>query len=55
MSRFEWIELDNVGREIAHAQSRLDAARASKNHGLTRLLEGEIAERAERALGSSPT
>jgi hypothetical protein len=48
MSRFEWMELDNVSREIAHAQSRLDAARASKNHGLTRLLEREIAERAER-------
>ena len=48
MSRFEWMELDNVSREIAHAQSRLDAARGSKNHGLTRLLEREIAERAER-------
>ena len=48
MSRFEWMELDNVSREIAHAQSRLDAARTSKNHGLTRLLEREIAERAER-------
>ena len=48
MSRFEWMELDNVSREIAHAQSRLDAARATKNHGLTRLLEGKIAEKAER-------
>ena len=47
MSRFEWMELDNVSREIAHAQSRLDAARATKNHGLTRLLEGKIAEKAE--------
>ena len=48
MSKFEWMELETLSNEIAHSQSRLDAARASKNHGLVRLLEREIAETAER-------
>ena len=48
MSKFEWMELETLSNEIAHAQSRLDAARAAKNHGLIRLLEQEIAETTER-------
>jgi len=31
MSKFEWMELETISNEIAHAQSRLDAARATKN------------------------
>ena len=48
MSKFEWMELETLSNEIAHAQSRLDAARASQNHGMVRLLEGEIADAAKR-------
>ena len=48
MSRFEWMELETLSNEIAHAQSRLDAARATQNHGMIRLLEGEIADAAKR-------
>ena len=48
MSKFEWMELETLSNEIAHAQSRLDAARASQNHGMVRLLEGEIADAATR-------
>jgi len=44
MSKFEWIELETLSNEIAHAQARLDAARATKNLGLTQLLEREIAD-----------
>jgi hypothetical protein len=48
MSKFEWMELETLSNEIAHSQSRLDAARTTKNHGLVRLLQREIAETAER-------
>jgi hypothetical protein len=48
MSKFEWMELETLSNEIAHSQSRLDAARATKNHGLVTLLQREIAEAAER-------
>src|SRR5215471_6034082 len=44
MSKFEWMELETLSNEIAHAQSRLDAARATKNLGLAQLLEREIAD-----------
>ena len=44
MSKFEWMELETLSNEIAHSQSRLDAARKTKNLGLTQLLEGEIAD-----------
>ena len=44
MSKFEWMELETLSTEITHAQSRLDAARATKNLGLVQLLEGEIGE-----------
>jgi len=48
MSKFEWMELETASNEVAHLQSRLDAARATKNHGMVRLLEREIAEATER-------
>jgi hypothetical protein len=48
MSKFEWMKLETLSNEIAHSQSRLDAARATKNHGLVKLLQREIAETAER-------
>src|SRR6185369_4090191 len=44
MSKFEWMELETLSTEINHAQSRLDAARATKNLGLVQLLESEIGE-----------
>jgi hypothetical protein len=48
MSKFEWMELETLSSEIARLQSRLDAASATKNYGLIRLLRREIAEMAER-------
>jgi hypothetical protein len=48
MSKFDWMELETLSNEIAHAQSRLDAARATKNLGLVQLLEREIADAAKR-------
>ncbi|MBV8893323.1 MAG: hypothetical protein JO266_15355 [Acidobacteria bacterium] len=48
MSKFEWMELETISNEIAHAQSRLDAARATKNLGLVQLLEREIADATKR-------
>jgi class 3 adenylate cyclase len=44
MSKFEWMELETLSNEIAHSQSRLDAARNTKNLGLAQLLEREIAD-----------
>jgi len=48
MSKFEWMELETLSNEIAHTQSRLDAARTTKNLGLVHLLEREIADAAKR-------
>ena len=48
MSKFEWMELETLGNEIAHSQKRLDAARSTQNHGLARLLQQEITEAEER-------
>lgn len=48
MSKFEWMELETISNEIAHAQSRLDASRGTKNLGLVQLLESEIADAAKR-------
>jgi hypothetical protein len=48
MSKFEWMELETLSSEIAHSQSRLDAARRTKNHGLVNLLQREVAEARER-------
>lgn len=48
MSKFEWMELETLSNEITHAQSRLDAARATKNLGLVQLLEREITDAATR-------
>src|SRR5215472_9893537 len=44
MSKFEWVELETLSNKIAHAQVRLDAARATRNLGLAQLLESEIAD-----------
>ena len=48
MSKLGWVELETLSTEIAHLQSRIDAARASRNYGTVRLLEREMAEVAER-------
>jgi len=48
MSKFEWIELETLSNELAHLQSRLDAARVTKNMGLVQLLERDIADAAKR-------
>jgi len=40
----DWTELENLSGEIADSQSRLEAARATQNHGLVRLLERQISE-----------
>jgi hypothetical protein len=48
MSKFEWIELETLSAEVAHLQSRIDAARVTKNYGLVQLLEREIAAATER-------
>jgi|GEM_PF-2285630 len=48
MSKLDWMELETLSNEIAHAQSRLDAARATKNLGLVQLLEREIADASKR-------
>ena len=41
MSKFEWVELETLSTEVAHVQSRINAARANKNYGMVRLLERE--------------
>jgi len=48
MGSFEWMELDTLTRQIEHSQSRLDAAKATKNLGLVQLLQKEIAGATER-------
>src|ERR1051326_78948 len=48
MSKLAWVELETLSTEVAHVQSRIDAARASKNYGTIRLLEREMAEVSER-------
>ena len=48
MSKFEWVELETFSAEVAQLQSRIDAARVTKNYGLVQLLEREIVVREER-------
>jgi len=48
MSKLAWVELETLSTEVAHLQSRIDAARASKNYGKIRLLEREMSEVSER-------
>lgn len=43
-SKFDWMELETLSGEIAHAQRRLEAARASADHGLARIIQHEITE-----------
>jgi hypothetical protein len=44
MALTDWTELEHLSGEIADSQSRLEAARATQNHGLARLLERQISE-----------
>ena len=44
MSTFDWVELETLSTEFAHLQSRLDAARDTRNLGLVQLLERELAD-----------
>lgn len=44
MSKSQWMELETLSNEIAHTQSRLDAARASNHLGLVQILERELAD-----------
>jgi hypothetical protein len=48
MSKFEWVELETLSAEVARLQSRIDAARLTKNYGLVQLLEREIGVATER-------
>jgi hypothetical protein len=48
MSKLGWVELETLSTEVTHLQSRIDAARGSKNYGMVRLLEREMAEVSER-------
>src|SRR5690349_9745130 len=48
MSKFEWMELETLSSEITQTQTRLDAARATKNLGLVQLLERELADALKR-------
>ncbi len=50
MSSFEWMELQTLTSEITAQRSRLVAARAKKDHRLTRVLEEEIAAAEERRM-----
>ncbi len=43
MSTFDWVELETLSTEVAHLQSRLDAARDTRNLGLVQLLKRELA------------
>ena len=44
MSKYDWMELETLSGQVAHAQKRLDAARTNGNQGAVRLIEQEIAE-----------
>ena len=48
MTKLGWVELETLSTEAAHLQSRIEAARASRNHGKVRLLEREMTELTER-------
>jgi len=48
MSRFEWVELETLSAEVTHLQSRIGAARGTKNYGLVQLLERDLAAALER-------
>ncbi len=48
MGSSDWFELETLSDEIAHSRSRLAAARKTKNHGLVKLLQREIAEAEQR-------
>lgn len=55
---FEWIELEALSGKISGLEGRITAARSSKNYGLVRVLEEQIAgarERRDRLLNSITT
>jgi hypothetical protein len=43
MSKFEWVELESLSAAVTHLQSRIEAARGTKNYGLVQLLEKDLA------------
>lgn len=48
MSKFDWVELESLSTAVTHLQSRVEAARATKNYGLVQLLEKDLAAAIER-------
>src|SRR5437764_12822615 len=48
MASSEWVELENLSREIADTPGRLDAAKSVESLDLADLLEREIADVEER-------
>jgi hypothetical protein len=48
MSKFEWVQLETLSAEVTHLQSRIAAARGTKNYGLVQLLETDLAAAMER-------
>ena len=48
MNSFEWLELDNVSREVAGLEDHVSATRKTGNHGLLKLLEHQLHESEKR-------
>src|SRR5262249_56008795 len=48
MASSEWMELENLSREISDSQGRLEAAKSVESFELAAVLEREIAEMEER-------
>jgi hypothetical protein len=48
MNSFEWLELDNLSREVAGLEDHVCAARKTGNHGLLKLLEHQLHETDKR-------
>ena len=48
MNSFEWLELDNLSREVAGLEDHLCAARKTGNYGLVKLLEHQLHESEKR-------
>jgi hypothetical protein len=48
MSKFEWVQLETLSAAVTHLQSRIEAARGTKNYGLVQLLETDLAAATER-------
>jgi len=48
MISLDWLELEALARDIANLEDRLRAARSTKHHELTRLLEGQLEQAKSR-------